>query len=92
MLREILIGTAAGAVGTVTLNAVTYGDMVVRGGPASSVPSQVAGQLVDEMGVDLSAENEGTRNKVARRRRTARAGLALCKASSWGSDSAPPTG
>ena len=58
MMREALIGAAAGAVGTVALNAATYGDMIVRGRGASSVPSQIAGQLVDKLGIDLSAENE----------------------------------
>ncbi len=58
MLREALLGTAAGAVGTVALNATTYGDMIIRGRPASSVPSQVAGRLIDKAGIDLSAENE----------------------------------
>ena len=58
MLGEALLGTAAGAIGTVALNAVTYGDMLVRGRPASSVPSQVAGQMVEKAGIDLSAESE----------------------------------
>lgn len=49
MLREVLIGAAAGAIGTVALNAVTYGDMVVRGRPLSGVPSHVAGQLVERV-------------------------------------------
>ncbi len=68
MLREALIGTVAGAVGTVALNATTYGDMVVRGRPASSVPSQAAGQLVDKMGIDLSAENEDPDGPTAQNR------------------------
>jgi hypothetical protein len=70
MLREALIGTVAGAVGTVALNATTYGDMVVRGRPASSVPAQVAGQLVDKMGVDLSAENEEQDGPTAQNRQS----------------------
>ena len=56
MLREALIGTAAGAVGTVALNGVTYADMAIRGRPASSVPAQVAGELAEKAGIDLSAE------------------------------------
>ncbi len=66
MLREALIGTAAGAVGTVALNAVTYGDMVVRGRPSSSVPADLHGGLAGKVGIDLSAEDEGPR--AARRR------------------------
>ncbi len=36
MLREALTGMAAGAVGTVALNATTYADMALRGRAASS--------------------------------------------------------
>lgn len=54
MLREVLMGTAAGAVGTVALNAATYTDMAVRGRPSSSVPAQVAGKLAEKAGIDLS--------------------------------------
>ncbi len=70
MLREVLIGTAAGAVGTVALNAVTYSDMVVRGRPASSVPAQVAGELADKLGVNLSAGNESSDGNTAQNRRS----------------------
>ncbi len=70
MLREALLGTAAGAIGTVALNAVTYGDMVIRGRPASSVPSQVAGKLVEKVGVDLSAENEEQGGLTAQNRQS----------------------
>ena len=69
MLREMLIGTAAGAIGTVALNAVTYGDMAVRGRPASSVPAQVAGKLADKTGVDLFSEDEGFDTSMAQNRR-----------------------
>lgn len=34
MLREMLIGSAAGRIGMVALNALTYGDMALRGRPA----------------------------------------------------------
>lgn len=70
MMREALIGAAAGAVGTVALNAATYGDMIVRGRGASSVPSQIAGQLVDKLGIDLSAENEERGGPTAQNRQS----------------------
>jgi hypothetical protein len=38
MLRGVLVGTLAGAAGTVALNIVTYADMAVRGRPASEPP------------------------------------------------------
>ena len=58
MLREALTGAAAGAVGTVALNAVTYTDMVINGRPESSVPAMMAGALAENVGFDLSAEGE----------------------------------
>jgi hypothetical protein len=70
MLGEALLGTAAGAIGTVALNAVTYGDMLVRGRPASSVPSQVAGQMVEKACIDLSAESEEQGGPTAQNRQS----------------------
>lgn len=63
ILRSLLIGTAAGAVGTVALNATTYADMVLRGRPASSVPSQVVERLAEKAGADLSGDDEATQNR-----------------------------
>ncbi len=56
MQRGISAGMAAGAVGTATLNVVTYLDMTVRGRPASEVPAQVAEALSDSAGVYLDAD------------------------------------
>jgi hypothetical protein len=56
VLREALMGTAAGAVGTVALNVTTYADMAIRGRPSSSVPAEVAGRLAAKAGLDLSGE------------------------------------
>src|SRR4051794_13932805 len=57
MLRSILIGTAAGAVGTCALNVVTYLDMTLRGRPSSDVPAQTAGKIAAAVGVDLDPHN-----------------------------------
>ena len=70
MLGEALLGTAAGAVGTVALNAVTYGDMMLRGRSASSVPSQVAGQLIEKAGIDLSTQSEEQGGPTAQNRQS----------------------
>ena len=70
MLRQALLGTVAGAVGTVALNATTYGDMIVRGRGASSVPSEIAGQLADKLGIDLSAEDEERGGPTAQNRQS----------------------
>lgn len=58
MLRTLLMGTAAGAVGTVALNITTYADMVIRGRPSSDTPTQVAGKLTDKAGLGLAAKAE----------------------------------
>jgi hypothetical protein len=63
MLREVLMGTAAGAAGTVALNVTTYADMVVRARPSSSVPSQVAGKLAEKAGIDLGSDDAATNRK-----------------------------
>lgn len=41
----LLYGAAAGAAGTTALNVVSYGDMVVRGRPASSTPETIVPHL-----------------------------------------------
>jgi hypothetical protein len=56
MLRDVLLGTAAGAVGTVALNTTTYADMALRGRPSSSVPAEVAGKLAEKAGIELSSD------------------------------------
>jgi hypothetical protein len=56
MLRDILMGTAAGACGTVALNVGTYLDMVVRGRPESQVPAKVAEKITAGVGVSLVPE------------------------------------
>lgn len=70
MIREALIGAAAGAIGTVALNATTYTDMALRGRAASSVPSQAAGQLAEKLGIDLSAEGEERDGPTAQNRQS----------------------
>ena len=70
MLREALTGAAAGAVGTVALNAATYADMAINGRPASSVPAEVAGGLAKKAGIDLSAEGEDPDDEAEQNRRS----------------------
>lgn len=60
MLRNVLLGTAAGAVGTVALNVATYADMAIRGRPSSGVPAQVAGALIEKAGIELSGGGSGS--------------------------------
>lgn len=53
-LNPIVRGAAAGAVGTVVLNAVTYLDMTIRGRPASSVPADTVEKATDLAGVEIA--------------------------------------
>lgn len=69
MLRQALLGAAAGAIGTAALNIATYADMAIRGRPASSVPSDLAGKMTDQVGIDLSAEDEHADDETAQNRR-----------------------
>ncbi len=70
MLREALTGAAAGAVGTVALNTVTYADMAINGRPASEVPDTMAATLAQKVGFDLSAEGEDPDGETAQNRQS----------------------
>ena len=52
MLRRVLLGAVAGATGNLTLEIVSYGDMLLRGRSASGVPAKIAGILADELGIE----------------------------------------
>ena len=87
MIRKALLGAAAGAVGTVVLDAVAYGDEGVCGMGPSSVPSLIAGQSNDKLGVDLSSDNEESGGSTAQNRR---ASCACYMDSSWTRDRVGP--
>jgi hypothetical protein len=65
MLKSILRGAAAGAVGTTALNAVTYLDMVVRGRGASSTPEESVRSMADRAGVEVPGDEDQRRNRVS---------------------------
>jgi hypothetical protein len=50
-MNTLLRGAIAGAAGTIALDLTTYGDMLIRGRGASSVPAQVAGVLASKVGI-----------------------------------------
>ena len=50
-MNRVLRGAIAGAAGTIALDLTTYGDMLVRGRGASSVPARMAGVLADQFGI-----------------------------------------
>jgi hypothetical protein len=64
MLRNILMGTAAGAVGTVALDVVTYLDMAIRGRPSSSVPAQTVQRIAVGAGISLAPSGPSTPQEV----------------------------
>jgi hypothetical protein len=65
-MNRILRGAIAGAAGTIALDLTTYGDMLIRGRGASSVPAQVAGVLAGQLGISplaTSAEGDEADNR-----------------------------
>lgn len=72
-MNRLLRGAVAGAAGTIALDLTTYGDMLIRGRGASSVPAQVAGVLASLAGITpLATSAEGD---VANNRREAAGAL-----------------
>lgn len=68
-MNRMLRGAIAGAAGTIALDLTTYGDMLVRGRGASSVPARMAGVMADQIGIAPLAT--GTEGDVADNRREA---------------------
>lgn len=63
-MRSLLIGTVAGAAGTVALDAATYGDMVLRGRAASTAPPALVKALAGSLHSDaLAADDETAANR-----------------------------
>ncbi|MEJ7706941.1 MAG: hypothetical protein WKF82_06420 [Nocardioidaceae bacterium] len=65
MRRELVAGIAAGAVGTVALNATSYLDMLGRGRPASSAPADAAGKLTELTHVGLGEQESAVNRREA---------------------------
>ena len=63
-MPNIGLGLVAGAAGTMALDIATYLDMAIRGRAASEVPAQLAGEIVERVGVNLG------RGETAANRRT----------------------
>ncbi len=63
-IRSVFAGAAAGAVGTVALNVVTYLDMVVRARPASEIPGELVKKLASENGIEsLTGDDDAAKNR-----------------------------
>jgi uncharacterized membrane protein len=63
-LKNVLKGAMAGAAGTTALNAVGYGDMALRGRPASSAPDQVVEQLARRIGLTIPGNGEAHQSRL----------------------------
>jgi hypothetical protein len=70
MLRGVLLGAVAGAAGNLTLEIVTYGDMLLRGRAASGVPAKMVATLADDFGIEALA-SAATGNQADNRRSAA---------------------
>jgi len=64
LMRHLVHGAAAGAAGTTALNAVTYADMVVRGRPASSTPTDTIEALSRRSGIGIPGDDESRANRL----------------------------
>jgi hypothetical protein len=58
MMRTLMRGALAGAAGTTVLNSVTYGDMALRGRPASSTPEATVEALARRAGIIVDGTGE----------------------------------
>ncbi len=65
MRREVAVGVAAGAVGTVALNAATYLDMLGRGRPSSSLPADAAATLGEWAHIPFGGEDTAPNRQEA---------------------------
>lgn len=72
-MNSVLRGAIAGAAGTIALDLTTYGDMLVRGRGASSVPARMAGVLAEQLGIAPLAP--AVKDEVADNRREAAGAL-----------------
>jgi hypothetical protein len=68
MIRELLKGTVAGAVGTVALNIATYADMAIRGRSSSSAPAQMVGTLARFVGLAPATQDGEKQDQTAQNR------------------------
>ena len=66
MLRNILIGTIAGAAGTVALDIASYADMAIRGRSSSNAPAKLVENLASIVHLPLSPQ--GSNDQAAQNR------------------------
>ena len=65
MMRETLLGAAAGAAGTAALNAATYADMTWRARPASQTPEQTVEKLAEAADVQVPGQGDARSKRLS---------------------------
>lgn len=64
MKRGVVAGVISGAVGTLVLDVVSYGDMLVRGRAPSELPARAAETLAKKVGLEFGeAGTDAARNR-----------------------------
>ncbi|WP_333769478.1 hypothetical protein [Streptomyces sp. IBSBF 2435] len=64
MMGTLIRGSVAGAAGTTLLNAMTYGDMALRGRPASDVPERTVVALAAKAGLGVPGEGRTRESRL----------------------------
>lgn len=75
MIREMVAGTACGAVGTMALDVASYADMVRSGRKASDVPAQLVEKLAARAGIDALLPPPGGKDEKTKNRQSAAGAL-----------------
>jgi hypothetical protein len=65
MMRLLLAGATAGALGATALNVVTYLDMVVRGRPPSTTPERTVERLTERVGRPVPGQGETRQHRLS---------------------------
>ncbi|WP_030603983.1 hypothetical protein [Streptomyces achromogenes] len=65
MMRSVVRGCAAGAVGTTVLNAVTFADIALRGRPSSQAPAQTVDKIAGGVGCPVPGAGEVRENRLS---------------------------
>ena len=65
LLAGAVRGLAAGALGTSALNAITYGDMVIRGRPPSTTPEDTVRKALEAIGVRVPGDAQARQSRLS---------------------------
>lgn len=64
LFAGIVAGALAGAAGTTALNAVSFGDMALRGRPAGSSPKATVDAAAEKSGTDVPGDSDTAPNRA----------------------------